>query len=110
MLEDLDRIDIVTHEPGQWVKFAIIDSGRTRQENPDRYLELLNHKVAQCLAMMEDEAKFEELGRPQDVTIEVRCAYPVRSSEPVPRSVTYNSGRTMNYKLVFLHRPSPYGG
>ena len=109
MLEDLETIDMVIHEPGQWVKFVVIDSGEMRKRDRERHLELLNHKVSQCIAMIEDDTKFDQLGRPEDITVEVRCAYPVQSSAPLHRSVTFESGRVMDFKIVFVERGSIYG-
>jgi hypothetical protein len=104
VLEDLNMIDIVTHEPGKWIKFVIIDSGVTKRDNSDRHLSLLNHKIDVCLAHLEDEQRFAEFGKPAEVVIEVRCAYPVASPTPIPRSVLYPSGRAMDYCIKFVDR------
>ena len=104
MLEDLDSIDLILQETGEWVKFVIIDSGETRAHDPDKHLHLLNHKIDCCLAYLCDDCKFDELGRPQDIVFEVRCAYPVRSSTPLTRTATCDKGRNLHYKIVFVER------
>jgi hypothetical protein len=104
MLEDLDSIDIVIQDPGKGVKFVIIDSGVTRAADEDKHLDLLNHKINCCLAYVEDDEKFEKLGHPDDITIEIRCAYAVKNKGTMHRSMTYDSGRVVNYKIVFVER------
>ncbi|KAA1261567.1 hypothetical protein LF1_41170 [Rubripirellula obstinata] len=108
MLEDRNTIDIVNPKPDGPIDFVIVDAGITT--DVDERLELLNHKIMVCLSMLADDEKFEELGRPDVIRVEVRCASEDHAVATVKQvSVATPNGREIKAEIRFTHSPSPYG-
>ncbi|MBA2116622.1 hypothetical protein [Bremerella alba] len=108
MLEDSNQIDMVLKGNNGEVVFVIIDGGVTT--DPDKRLELLNHKVQCCAGALCDQDQWEELGCPSDVAIEVQCQFEVNEEAP-PKQLNFTTpdGRDIEMAIRFVAQPSPYG-